>query len=570
MPNIFGSGERLFRTGELARHKANGELELWGRVGHGTRIRGHRVELEEVEKALERQPEVADAVVIVPQTGAAENKLVAYIVPQKTGTTAGDALERTLRVALKQRLPEYMVPSYWATLERLPLLPDGKLDRSALPAVQPRMEEAGSLALTPTEELIAGVWSSLLGKSDIRRDDNFFDLGGHSLTSIQMLARLEQVFNREIELRAVFEFPVLKDFAAYVDQLTGPAQLATLRPIVPTSRGGDLPLSFAQQRLWFLAQMEGASAAYHIPFGVRLKGDLNRTALRRALDRILVRHEVLRTSFALHDGEPVQEIGAVEASSFRLIEHDLRGHNDVEAELAALGELEAGASFDLEAGPLIRGRLIRLAEDEHVLLVTMHHIVSDGWSMGVLRRTEDALRSVFRRGSRSLAGVEFPVRRLRGVATEVDRGRDTATAGRVLEDDASRSAGVARAADRSYSPGAAGFCWRLGGAGVGRTTHGGAEGSEQASRHHVVHDATGGVGSVAGAVERAAGCGDWFSRGQSRTEPRLRSLIGFFVNTLALRLDLSGSPSVSELTRANQGAVARRHSGIRTSPLSKW
>ena len=239
VPNIFGSGgERLFRTGELARHKANGELELWGRVGHETRIRGHRVELEEVEKALERQPEVADAVVIVPQTGAAENKLVAFIVPQKTGATAGDALERALRVALKQRLPEYMVPSYWAPLERLPLLPDGKLDRSALPAVQPKMEEAGSLALTPTEELIAGVWSSLLGKSTIRRDDNFFDLGGHSLTSIQMLARLERVFNREIELRAVFEFPVLKDFSAYVDQLTGPAQLATLRPSSPPRETG--------------------------------------------------------------------------------------------------------------------------------------------------------------------------------------------------------------------------------------------------------------------------------------------------------------------------------------------
>src|SRR5258708_19540832 len=277
-------------------------------------------------------------------------------------------------------------------LERLPINANGKVDHKALLELESKeaMEDAGSLPLTPTEELIAGVWSSLLEKSEIRREDNFFALGGHSLTSIQMLARLEQVFHPHIQPPPIFEFPVLKDFSAYVDQLTGPAPLATLRPIVPASRDGRLPLSFAQQRLWFLGQIEGAGAAYHIPFGLHLKGDLNRTALRRALDRIVVRHEVLRTTFAFRDGEPVQEIGAVEESSFRLIEHDLRGHTEVEAELAALPGLQPGASFDLEAGPLIRGRLICLAEDEHVLLITMHHVVSDGWSMGVLVRELNA------------------------------------------------------------------------------------------------------------------------------------------------------------------------------------
>src|SRR3954466_14599550 len=310
--------------------------------------------------------------------------------------------ERMKRLLQHYRtLLEGMVVSLDARISELEILmvpAAGRVDRKALTELESKKaretgRETGSLTLTPTEELIAGVWSGLLGKSEIRRDDNFFDLGGHSLTSIQMLARLEQVFHREIELRAIFEFPVLKDFSAYVDQLTGPAPLAT--PIVPTSRDARLPLSFAQQRLWFLGQMEGASAAYHIPFGLHLKGDLNRTALGRALDRIVVRHEVLRTTFALRDGEPVQEIGAVEESSFRLLEHDLRGHNEVEAELAALRELEAGASFDLAAGPLIRGRLIRLAEDEHVLLITMHHNVSDGWSMGVLVRELNALYGAF-------------------------------------------------------------------------------------------------------------------------------------------------------------------------------
>src|SRR5689334_22356253 len=232
-----------------------------------------------------------------------------------------------------------MVPAALRQLDTMPLTANGKADRKALIELESKeaMEDAGSL--TPTEELIAGVWSSLLEKSEIRRGDSFFDLGGHSLTSIQMLARVEKVFHREIELRAIFEFPVLKDFAAYVDQLTGPAPLATLRPIVPALRDGRLPLSFAQQRLWFLGQMEGASAAYHIPFGLHLKGDLNRTALRRALDRILARHEALRTTFAFRAGEPVQEIGAVEESIFRLLEHDLRGHHVVEADLAALRQM---------------------------------------------------------------------------------------------------------------------------------------------------------------------------------------------------------------------------------------
>src|SRR5882724_9207258 len=171
-----------------------------------------------------------------------------------------------------------------------------------------------------------------------------------------------------------------------------------LPPITSAERGERLPLSFAQQRLWFLAQMEGASEAHHIPFGLGLKGDLDWLALRRALHRILARHEALRTTFAFIDEQPVQRIAAAEASRFLLIEHDLREHGDAREELDRLRELEAGASFDLEAGPLIRGRLIQFAEDEHALLITMHHIVSDGWSMSVLRKELSALYGALVRG----------------------------------------------------------------------------------------------------------------------------------------------------------------------------
>jgi amino acid adenylation domain-containing protein len=426
------------------------------------------------------------------------------------------------------------------------------------------MEEAGTLALTSTEELIAGVWSNLLGKSEIRRDDNFFHLGGHSLTSIQMLARLEQVFHREIELRALFEFPVLKDFAAYVDQLTGPAPVATLQPIVPTSRDGRLPLSFAQQRLWFLAQMEGGSAAYHIPFGLHLKGDLNRAALGRALDRILVRHEVLRTSFGVLDGEPVQEIGAVEESNFRLIEHDLRGHDDVEAELAVLSEQEAGASFDLAAGPLIRGRLIRLGEEEYVLLITMHHIVSDGWSMGVLVRELNALYKAFSQDKSDplpeleIQYADYAVWQRQWMEGEILQQQSAywkttlAGAPSLLE----LPTDHIRPAQRDFAGGSVELALDE------ELT----AGLKELSRRNGTTMYMTLLAGWAILLARLSGQQDVVigSPVANRGRAEIENLIGFFVNTLALRLDLSGSPSVNELleqTKA-QSLAAQQHQDI--------
>ena len=307
-------------------------------------------------------------------------------------------LGQVLRDNLRSRLPEFMVPATVMVLEARPLTPNGKLDRKALPAPE---QEAYAVRgyeapVGEMETKLAEVWAEVLQMEKVGRHDNFFELGGNSLLAVRVVSRLQQVWSVEVAIRDLFAHAELADLARHLEG----AAHAELSRIMPVQRSGRLPLSFAQQRLWFLAQMEGGSAAYHIPLGLHLKGDLNRAALRRALDRILVRHEVLRTTFAFLDGEPVQQIGAVEESSFPLIEHDLCGHNDVEAELAALRELEAVASFDLETGPLIRGRLIRLAEDEHVLLVTMHHIVSDGLVNGRNgQRVEGALRRVFRRGS---------------------------------------------------------------------------------------------------------------------------------------------------------------------------
>ena len=561
VPNPFSrtGGERLYRTGDLVRYQENGNLEFLGRLDDQVKIQGYRIEPGEIEVALLDYPGVTQAAVITREDKPGDVRLIGY-------AASSERLDvDRLRGHLQQRVPEYMVPAALLQLDTLPLTANGKVDRKALIELESKKAmEAGSLALTPTEELIAGVWSSLLGKSTIRRDDNFFDLGGHSLTVIQMLARLERIFNREIELRAMFEFPVLQDFSAYVDRLTGPAQQATLRPIVPTSRDGGLPLSFAQQRLWFLAQMEGASEAYYIPSGLHLKGDLNRTALRRALDRILVRHEVLRTTFAFLDGEPVQQIGAVEESSFRLIEHDLCGHNEVEAELAALGELEAGASFDLEAGPLIRGRLIRLAEDEHVLLVTMHHIVSDGWSMGVLVSELNALYGAF------LGGEADPLPELEIQYADYAVWQRQWIEGEILQQQAAywktTLAGApallelpmdhSRPVQQDF---AGGFVELV----LDEQLTAGLKGL---SRRHGTTLYMTLLAGWAILLARLSGQQDVVigSPVANRGRAEIENLIGFFVNTLALRLDLSGSPSVSELLQQTkaQSLAAQRHQDI--------
>src|SRR5689334_16055265 len=310
--------------------------------------------------------------------------------------------------------------------------------------------------------------------------------------------------------------------------------------------------------------MDGASAPYHIPFGLHLKGDLNRTALGRALDRIVVRHEVLRTTFALHDGEPVQEIGAVDASSFRLLEHDLRGHNEVEAELAVLRELEAEASFDLAAGPLIRGRLIRLAEDEHVLLVTMHHIVSDGWSMGVLVGELNALYRAF------LGGGVDPLPELEIQYADYAVWQRQWMEGEILQQQAAywktTLAGVpallelptdrVRPVEQSYAGATLPVVLDE------KLT----SGLKELSRRNGTTLYMTLLAGWAILLMRLSGQQDVVigSPVANRGRAEIENLIGFFVNTLALRLDLSGSPSVSELleqTKA-QSLAAQRHQDI--------
>jgi acyl carrier protein len=336
---------------------------------------------------------VREAVVVAREDTPGDKRLVAYY----TSSEEEDTLSaEPLRSHLSAVLPEYMVPAAYVRMESLPLTPNGKLDRKALPA--PDTDAYSTRGYEPpegeTETKLAAIWAEVLKLDRVGRNDNFFSLGGHSLLVVRVVGRLRQEFGVEVALRDLFAHPELAALAHVLES----AARTELPRIAPTDRSGYLPLSFAQQRLWFLAQMEGVSEAYHIPFGLRLKGALDSMALRLTLECILARHEALRTTFAFIDEQPVQRIATVEESHFLLIEHDLREHKDAQEELNRLVAQEAGASFDLEHGPLIRGRLIRLAEDEHALLITMHHIVSDGWSMGVLANELSALYGAFRNG----------------------------------------------------------------------------------------------------------------------------------------------------------------------------
>lgn len=297
-----------------------------------------------------------------------------------------------LRGHLSNRLPEYMVPVAFVRLEAWPLTPNGKLDRKVLPV-------AGSEAYATreyhapegeVEEKIAAIWKELLKVERVGRGDNFFELGGHSLQAVQLISRLRTALDVEVPIGDLFARPELAAFAGGLRGVASP-QLPT---IIKDKRPDRILQSYAQQRLWFLAQLEGGNAAYHIPAGLRVFGRLDRNALRRALDRIVQRHEALRTTFGQEEGEPVQRIGSVETSRFQLLEHRV----EKEGELERWQAEEAGAPFDLERGPLVRGRLIQEAEDVHTLLITMHHIVSDGWSMGVFVNEFSALYTAYTNG----------------------------------------------------------------------------------------------------------------------------------------------------------------------------
>ncbi|HTG36439.1 MAG TPA: non-ribosomal peptide synthase/polyketide synthase [Thermoanaerobaculia bacterium] len=381
VPDPFSgdAGGRLYRTGDLARYRTDGAIEFAGRVDQQVKIRGFRVELGEIEAVLARHPAVREVAVVDREDGPTRS-LAAYLVFQP-----GEAPEEgELRRFLLAALPAYMVPADFVVMAALPLAPTGKVDRRALPAPERRSAAAGFAApRNPAEERLAAIWAALLSRETVGIHDSFFDLGGHSLLATQVISRVRESFGVELPLRLLFERPTVAALAEAVEAALGAGSGLTAPPLVPVPRGGDLPLSFAQQRLWFLEQLQPGTATYNMPTAVRFRGVLDVAALRGSLREVVRRHEALRTTFAVRGGTPVQVV-AEPALEMPLIDLRRLPEEEREAAVRRLAGVEARRPFDLGAGPLIRATLLRSGEDEHVALLTTHHIVSDGWSMGVL------------------------------------------------------------------------------------------------------------------------------------------------------------------------------------------
>ena len=517
-------------------------MEYLGRTDHQVKVRGFRIELGEVEAALREHGGVGEAVVVVREDEPGERRLVAYVAP-----AAGVELRALdLKTKLRERLPEHMVPGAFVRLERLPLNANGKMDRAALPAPERLAGEAYVASRTGVEEVLAGIWAEVLGIARVGAHDDFFALGGHSLLATQVVARVRRVFGIELPLRTLFEAPTLAALAGRIDVLRG-AGTSQAPPLVRVPRTEALPLSFAQQRLWVVDRLEPDSPAYNMPAALRLRGAPDLPTLRASLDALVARHETLRTVFAERDGRPVQVIHPPAPVPLPLL--DLRGlpAGAREEEARRLSGAEAMRPFDLERGPLLRGTLLRLAEDDHVLLFTLHHVVSDGWSMQVLVREVSALYGAFSGGEEPRL-AELPIQYadyavwqrqwLSGEVLEEQIGywKDAlAGAPPLLEipTDHSRVAGQsARARSHPFALSAE----------VSRGLRGVSRQEGTTLFMTLLAGWTELLGRWAGQEDVVVG-----TPIAGRTQQETEGLIGFFVNMLALRVELSGDPTWTEL-----------------------
>ncbi|MFN6568745.1 amino acid adenylation domain-containing protein, partial [Dendronalium sp. ChiSLP03b] len=436
IPNPFGGSrgeERLYKTGDLVRYLADGTIEYLGRIDNQVKIRGFRIELGEIETALSQYPHVQANCVIAREDVPGNKTLVAYIVAQKEQTPKVNEL----RSFLKEKLPEYMVPNAIVFLEALPLTPNGKIDRRALP--KPELDgtllEKYVAPRTPTEELLAQIWAQVLKVEQVGIHDNFFELGGHSLLATQLASRIRNIFKVELPLRKLFAAATVAELAQLIGQLQQQTRELSAPPILTRAENAELVLSYAQQRLWFLDQFEPDSPFYNMPEALRLEGTLQVAALEQSLQEIIARHEALRTNFITIDGTPTQVIreqGIGETTcrlgGFRHVDAkrlpvrvgkvaNLKGDREQgivsvvdfkhlstsEREIAAqqLLQQQATQPFNLATESLIRATLIVLSETEHILLLCMHHIVSDGWSMGVFISELAALYNAYAQGQES-------------------------------------------------------------------------------------------------------------------------------------------------------------------------
>ncbi|HWY74914.1 MAG TPA: amino acid adenylation domain-containing protein, partial [Verrucomicrobiae bacterium] len=396
-------GARLYKTGDLARYVANGDIEFLGRADHQVKIRGYRVEPGEIETVLARHPSVRECVVVPREDSSDQKRLVAYVVCHAGQTFPVSEMRRFLQ----KKLPDYMVPTACVSLDSLPMTPSGKVNRLGLPAPEPErpdLETQYVAPANPIEEQIAKIWQEVLGINQIGVRDDFFELGGHSLLAAQVISRMREAFGIEPPVAALFEASTVATLAAAVAEGRWARNSSTEPPpLKPVPRNGHLPLSFAQRQFWFLDRLDPGHPAGNVAIAFRLKGRLNAAVLRRALTEIIRRHEILRTTVRVVAGR-LEQIIAANAEPV-LTELSVASIPDVrrEEEVRRIVIEKARRPFDLERGPLLRTTLVRMREDEHVLLVVMHHIVSDGWSVWVFFEELDRLYAAITSGHESPA-----------------------------------------------------------------------------------------------------------------------------------------------------------------------
>jgi amino acid adenylation domain-containing protein len=561
-PSAFDA--RMYRTGDLARYLPDGSVQFLGRADNQVKIRGYRIEPGEIEAALDRHEGVAACAVAAPVDPKGQRRLVAFYVPRR-GSAIAPTTTSDLRRFLQERLPDYMAPSFFVELERLPLTANGKVDRRGLPApdwTQRAAEDEFVAPRTPTEARMAVLWADVLGVGQVGAFDNFFELGGHSLLATQLVSRLRAEFEVELPLRNIFESPTVAALAEQIDaaKLTGP-EGAKAPPIVarPRERGADdafaAPLSFAQQRLWFLDQLEPNSPFYNIPEAVRLQGPLDVAALERALNAVIARHEALRTSFTAENGIPQQVVAPPVAVTLPVDDVSALLRAEREAAVLRAAAEEAQKPFDLARAPLMRARLVRLAPDDHAFLLTTHHIVSDNWSSNVLIREMAALYDVQTRAADRAVPLDEILPPLPIQYPDFAEWQRGWLQGAVLDEQISywkeklsgappllelpvdrprpsvqtfRGAYETFSLPRETSDGIRALCQR-----EGVTPFMALLAAFQTllSRHSGQDDIV--IGSpIAG-----------------RTQEELEGIIGFFVNTLVLRTDLAGDPTFCDLLR---------------------
>ncbi|HEY2292123.1 MAG TPA: amino acid adenylation domain-containing protein, partial [Thermoanaerobaculia bacterium] len=546
IPDPYGEpGARLYRVGDLARYRTDGELEYLGRIDHQVKVRGFRIEPGEIEAALASHPGVEAVAVGAHEAEPGDLRLVAYVVLRPGCEPAVDEL----RGRVAERLPAYMVPAAFVALAALPLTTSGKVDRRTLPAPDwTRGAPAATAAPgNPIEELLVQLWVELLGLEPgrVALDDDFFALGGHSLLATRLLSRVREDLRVELPLRSLFEARTPAALARLVLAVREGLQAPPIRPV---PRTGPLPLSFAQERLWFLDQLEPSGAAYHIATTERLRGPLDTRALAATLDEIVRRHEPLRTTFATESGGPVQRIAPPRPApppviDLRGLAPDARGH-----EAERLADDESRRGFDLARGPLLRTALLRLAGEEHWLLLTLHHIVADGWSIGVFIRELSALYAAFAAGHPTPL-PELPVQYADVAVWQRQRFSGEALAAQLAywRRQLDGAAALDLPTDRPAPEVRAGR-----GATLRFTLPPALRTALQALAHR--ERATLFMALLAGfqaLLSRHAGQED-VSVGTAianRNRAETEGLIGFFVNTLVLRTDLAGNPDAGELLR---------------------